>query len=132
ARERRNLAAISQPDWGKLSDTTALLAQIAPVLDKLPPDQGARAALRLAEGYAKAGQWALAREAYMLLASRYPAHPAAAEAVRWLVAYQASGEARRRDEVGQFVAHTTTEIRQASAMPSRDDPARFGPGVRKE
>lgn len=127
ARERRNLAALGQPNWGRLTDSGALLAQIGPVLDKLPADQGAMAALRIAEGYARAGQWPLAREAFMLLAQRYPAHPAAATGYRWLVAYHASSEARRREELGQFVLHTTTDIRQASAVPTRDDPARFGP-----
>ncbi len=130
AQERRNLAALSQSDWGRLTDSGALLAQIGPVLDKLPPDQGAMAAQRVAEGFVHAGQWALAREAYMLLAQRYPAHPASAEGYRWLVAFHASSEARRREELGQFVLHTTTDIKQASAVPTRDDPARFGPGSR--
>lgn len=129
-RERRNLAVLSQPDFGRLTDTGALLAQIGPVLDKLPPDQGAMAALRIAESYTRAGQWPLARETYMLLAQRFPAHPAAAAAYRWLVAYHASSETRRREELGQFVLHTTTGIKQASAVPTRDDPARFGPGSR--
>src|SRR5207247_6604439 len=39
-RDRRNLQALSQPDWGKLIDSGALLAQVGPLVAKLPPDQG--------------------------------------------------------------------------------------------
>src|SRR5262249_28126133 len=92
ARGHRNLQALSRPDWGKLSDSGALLAQIAPVLSKLPPDQGASAAFGIANRYAQAGQWHLAREAFLLMVDRYPTHPLAADAYRWLVRFQSSSE----------------------------------------
>src|SRR5262249_30214047 len=66
-RERRNLQALSQPDWGKLADSGALLAQIGPLAAKLSPDQGAVAMFNVANHYAQAGQWHLAREAFLLM-----------------------------------------------------------------
>src|SRR5262249_143611 len=125
-RERRTLIALSQPDWSKLADSGALLAQISPVLDKLPPDQGATAALNLAAQYARAGQWHLAREAYLLMVDRYPAHPAAADAYRWLAGYHSSSEARRREELGQFLVLTRSEVKPTGFNNSRDDPLKVG------
>src|SRR5207249_4696534 len=52
-------------------------------------------------------------------------HPLAADAYRWLVRFHASSEARRREELGQFLVLTSTDIRAASA-PGRDDPVRAG------
>ncbi len=125
-RDRRNLQALSQPDWGKLTDSGALLAQVGPLVAKLPPEQGAVAAYGVASRYAQAGQWHLAREAYLLLVDRFPAHPLAADAYRWLINFHASSEARRREELGQFLVLTTNDVRQAAHAPSRDDP--FKPG----
>lgn len=125
-RERRNLIALSQPDWAKLADSGALLAQIAPVLDKLPADQGATAALNLASQYARAGQWHLAREAYLLMVDRYPAHPAAADAYRWLAGYHSSSEARRREELGQFLVLTKSEVKPTGFNGSPDNPLKIG------
>ncbi|HEY1379108.1 MAG TPA: YCF48-related protein, partial [Gemmataceae bacterium] len=125
-RERRNLQVLSQPDWGKLSDSGALLAQIAPALAKLPPEQGATAAFAIASRYAQAGQWHLAREAFLLMVDRYPTHPLAADAYRWLVAFHSSSEARRREELGQFLILTTTDIHQAAHTTTRDDPVTAG------
>jgi photosystem II stability/assembly factor-like uncharacterized protein len=125
-RDRRMLQALSQPDWGKLSDSGALLAQIGPILAKLPADQGGSAAFAIANRYAQAGQWHLAREAFLLMADRYPTHPLAADAYRWLVGFHSSSEARRREELGQFLMLTTTDIHQAAHTTTRDDPIRAG------
>jgi photosystem II stability/assembly factor-like uncharacterized protein/tetratricopeptide (TPR) repeat protein len=125
-RDRRALQAISQPDSGKLADSGALLAQIGPLLSKLPPDQGASAAFAIANQYARAGRWHLARETFLLMVDRYPNHPLSADAYRWLVAYHSSGEARRRDELGQFLIKTTSDIQQTANVTSRDDPVRAG------
>lgn len=107
---RRNLQALADMPSGGLADPNRLLAQIAPAIDAMPADQGAPAAFALAGRYARAGQWSLAREVYGLVLERYPAHPLAAEACRWLVRHSASGEARRRLELGQYVALSTTSI----------------------
>ncbi len=125
-RDRRTLQALSQPDWGKLSDSGALLAQIGPMLARLPAEQGGSAAFAIASRYAQAGQWHLAREAYLLMVDHYPTHPLAADAYRWLVAFHSSSEARRREELGQFLMLTTTDIHQAGHTTTRDDPVKAG------
>jgi hypothetical protein len=51
---------------------------------------------------AAAGHWTAAREAYALVAERYPLYPESVEAFRWLVRYHASGEVRRRIELGHL------------------------------
>lgn len=131
-RERRNLQALSQPDWTKLADTGALLAQIGPLLDKLPADQGASAALNLANQYARVGQWHLAREAYLLMVDRFPAHPLSADAYRWLARYHGSSEARRREELGQFLVVTKSEVKATGFASSRDTALPLGPGTSGE
>ena len=124
--ERRTLQALSKPDWGRLSDSSALLAQIGPSLSKLPVEQAAPAAFAIAQQYAQSGQWRLAREAFALLVERYPGHPLAIDSYRWLIQFHASSEARRREELGQFLVLTTTDVRQAGGAPTRDDPVIAG------
>ena len=43
------------------------------------------AAFAIASQYARLGQWELARESYLLMIDRYPAHPLSADAYRWLI-----------------------------------------------
>src|SRR5262249_61202914 len=86
-----------------LADPGKLLAQIAPALRGLSDDQGAAAAFAVANQFARRGEWGLAREALLLMVDRYPAHPLAVDAYRWLVRHNGSSEARRRHEMGQFL-----------------------------
>lgn len=83
-------------------DDGKTLAQIGPALAGLPEEHAARAAFAIASQYARKGQWHLAREAFLLLVDRYPSHPLAADAYRWLIRHISSSEARRRHELGQF------------------------------
>jgi photosystem II stability/assembly factor-like uncharacterized protein len=114
ARQRLRLKAMSETPVQGLTDPDRLLAQIGPMLEGVPEDQAARAACAAASRFARMGQWNLAREAYLLAADRYPTHPATLEAVRWLIRHNSSGEARRRDELGQFIAVTQLDY----AVPS--------------
>jgi tetratricopeptide (TPR) repeat protein len=98
-RTRRNLLALAE-QW---NDTNKAFSQISPTLAKLPDDQAALAAHALAGLYVRRGQWQLAREAYLLMVDRYPTHPLAVDAYRWLIRHNASSEARRRHEKGQFL-----------------------------
>jgi hypothetical protein len=88
---------------------------------------GAPAAFHIADRYAQAGQWELAREAYLLMVDRYPAHPLSANAYRWLIRHNTSSEARRRQEMGQFLVRTQTELRQADTTPKDGAFVRGGP-----
>ncbi|MCI0642152.1 MAG: YCF48-related protein [Gemmataceae bacterium] len=96
---RRNLLVLAE----NLTDPSQTLAQIAPALAGLSDDQGAKAAFAIGNQYARKGQWLMAREAFLLMVDRYPAHPLAADAYRWLVRHISSSEARRRHELGQFL-----------------------------
>jgi photosystem II stability/assembly factor-like uncharacterized protein len=109
-RARRNLEALAETPVAGLTDPNKVLTELGPMLAGLPPDQGARAVFAVANEYARQGQWTLAREAFLLMVDRYPAHPLAADAYRWLIRYNSSGEARRRHELGQFVMLTRSEF----------------------
>jgi photosystem II stability/assembly factor-like uncharacterized protein/tetratricopeptide (TPR) repeat protein len=121
AEARRNLEALIDAPPSALTDPNMLLAEIAPTLDHMPPDQAAQAAYAAGMGYVRQGQWTLAREAFLLMVDRYPADPLAAEAYRWLIRYNSSSEARRRQELGQFLTLTRSEF-QASEIPGSADP----------
>src|SRR5439155_14783670 len=108
---RRNLQVLSETPAGGLTDPSKLLAQIGPMLANMPDDQAAPAAFAVASQYARQGQWSLAREAFFLMVDRYPAHPLAADAYRWLIRHNSSSEARRRHELGQFLVRTDIEFR---------------------
>jgi photosystem II stability/assembly factor-like uncharacterized protein len=108
--ERRNLDTLARTPAAGLTDPNKLLAQIGPMLADLPPEQGAPAAFAVASQFARDGHWTLAREAFLLMVDRYPAHPLAADAYRWLIRYSGSSEARRRHELGQFVVVSRDEF----------------------
>jgi photosystem II stability/assembly factor-like uncharacterized protein/tetratricopeptide (TPR) repeat protein len=113
---RRNLEtlALNLAHPGKGTDPAKTLAQIGPLLSSLPDDQGAAAAIGLANLYARQGQWDLARETFLLMVDHYPAHPLSAEAYRWLIRHSASSEARRRHELEQFLLVTNTRFVKTS------------------
>jgi photosystem II stability/assembly factor-like uncharacterized protein/TolA-binding protein len=96
--ERQKLILLAE----NLADPNRTLSQIAPTLAKLPDDAGARTAFAVANQYVRKGQWALARETFLLMADRYPSHPLTVDAYRWLIRHISSSEARRRQELGQF------------------------------
>jgi photosystem II stability/assembly factor-like uncharacterized protein len=111
-RQRQAVYALLENSANALADPDKLLSQLGPTLECLPEDQGAAAALAAGNLYARLGQWTLAREAYLLMVDRYPAHPLSVEAYRWLVRYNTSSEARRRHELGQFVIVNRTGFSQ--------------------
>jgi photosystem II stability/assembly factor-like uncharacterized protein len=125
-RTRRNLETLAETPVQGLTDPNKLLAEIGPMLANLTPEQGAPAAFAVADGFARAGHWTLAREAFLLMVDRYPAHPLAADAYRWLIRYNSSGEARRRNELGQFVLLSRSEFTTQPKEP--EAPARPAAG----
>src|SRR5262249_10324366 len=102
AQTKRNVEALVKNDFQALGGPDRMLGQFGSMLKNLPVDQGAAVAFAVANNLAKAGQWHLAREAFLLMVDRYPSHPLALEAYRWLARYSSSSEARRRHELGQF------------------------------
>lgn len=116
SRTARTIEALNKPEFSGVAGSERLLAALGSALKKLPADRGAVAAFGAASQLARSGQWALAREAFLLMVDRYPADPLSVEAYRWLAAFGASSEARRRHELGQFVVTTTGEVQRASAQ----------------
>lgn len=105
-RIRKQLRTLVETPVNQLTDSSKLLSQLGPAVAKLADEQAATALLAVARQYERKGQWALAREAYLLMSERYPTHPLTAEAYRWLVRHNSSSEARRRHELGQFYVVT--------------------------
>lgn len=97
---RRNLMALAE----RIDAPERLLGNIDQMLARLPEDQAAAAAFAIGSHHARQGEWTLARETFLLMVDRHPAHPLAAEAYRWLIRHAGSSEARRRHELKQFVA----------------------------
>jgi hypothetical protein len=102
-----------------LADPNQTLSQINPTLDKLPDDVGARTAFAVANQYVRKGQWLLARETFLLMVDRYPNHPLAVEAYRWLIRHTSSSEARHRQELGQF--HVATAVKFNPRLKEKSD-----------
>jgi photosystem II stability/assembly factor-like uncharacterized protein len=98
-RERRHLLGLAE----NLQQQDRTLTQIVPLLAQLAYEDAAPTAYAVAELYARRGQWDLAREAFLLMVDRYPAHPLSIEAYRWLIRHNSSDELRRRHELEQFV-----------------------------
>jgi photosystem II stability/assembly factor-like uncharacterized protein len=117
-RARRNLEVMAQNPSDKLTGPDQLLAQIGPMLGRLPIDQAPAAALAVAGYYARQGHWKMAREIYRLIIDRYPAHPLTVEAYRWLVRHDSSSETRRRRELSQIVILTKSEFQEVPQMSS--------------
>ncbi|MBL8795692.1 MAG: hypothetical protein JNM56_17435 [Planctomycetia bacterium] len=109
----RSLQQLVENPAGPFADPNKLLAQVGPALAALPENQAAPAAFAIANQFARSGQWVMAREVYLMLADRYPAHPLSREAYRWLIRHNCSSEARRRHELGQFLLQTDTRIQQS-------------------
>jgi hypothetical protein len=121
AKVRRQLeAALANPS--AIGGLEPALAQAIGALGGMPEDMAARAAVSLGMRLVRSGQWTAARELFAVVAEKYPAYPEAVEAVRWLVRYHASGEVRRRIELGQlpvfqkaaFAPAETNGVRQVS------------------
>jgi hypothetical protein len=65
-----------------------------------------------------------------MTAAKYSQQPGGLEALRWLVKYQSSGEARRREELRQNVSLLQTSFQVSGQVPTKDQPYVPGSGVR--
>jgi len=92
AARRRNLAGVLAAVSNDPGKAAAALGQIERLTAELGPHSAAEMLYRLAEQYLAAGHWRAACEAMEVLAEKYPRHPLCEAALRWLIAYYASGE----------------------------------------
>lgn len=106
--KRRTVQAVIDGLAGSIAGPDQALAQLGDAVKGLPTMDAGKALYTAAASYVRGGQWGLARETFLLLLDRYPGHPQTIDAARWLVRFQSSSEARRRAELGQFVAVTDT------------------------
>ena len=122
---RTALMALTETPIDGLVDADRLVSRIGPMLSDMPDEQAGRAAYTVGSQFARAGQWNLAREVFLLMVDRYPTHARTPDAFRWLIKHNCSSEARRRHELGQFVMLGQTELGQPKApvepMPPAED-----------
>ena len=121
--KKRNVQVVIDGNAGAIANPEQALSQIGEAIKDLPPMDAGKALYTAATSYVRSGQWGMAREAYLLLINKYPTHPLSLEAGRWLVRFHASSEARRRQELGQFVELTDMQF----DLKDREDPRRVIP-----
>jgi len=115
---RAALLALAETPIAGLADPDKLVSRIEPMLHDMPDEQAGNAVFAVADHFAHVGQWDLARETFLMMADRYPAHPRTPEALRWLIRHISSSEARRRSELGQFVAAGQVSFGQPKQAPA--------------
>jgi photosystem II stability/assembly factor-like uncharacterized protein len=131
-RQRETLRALSEGPASPLTEPSRLLAQIDAMTQDMPPDLAAAAIHGAASQYVRIGQWEMAREIYLLLADRYPAHPLTIDALRWLIRHNASSEARRRSEMGQFLVLKMEQSTFTSQGQTLNEAIEKAPGHRSQ
>jgi len=117
----RNLQAMAETPAGELTDPNRMMSQLGPMLSRMPEAQAASTAFAIASQYVRLGQWSVAKEIFAFMVNRYPTNPLSAEAFAWLIRHNSSSEARRRYEMGQFVAFSKSTIRQASLFSAPEE-----------
>jgi hypothetical protein len=125
--KRRNVQAIIDGRAGELAKPEQALAQLVDAVKELPSNDAGKALYAAGTGYIKNGHWFMGREAYLLLLEKYPGHPLTLDAARWLVRFQASSEARRRQQLGQFVELTETSFVHRDRIDPRTGTPAFKP-----
>jgi hypothetical protein len=102
---RQQLERMLEAPAKEITDPAKLLGQLHS-LRGLPANQAANTLYVVGKHYVREGHWSLARETFLTMADRHPAHPLTLEAYRWLIQHNTSSEARRRHELGQFIVET--------------------------
>jgi photosystem II stability/assembly factor-like uncharacterized protein len=121
--KRRAVQAIIDGGAGPVANPEQALSHLGDAVRDLPPMDAGKALYTAAMSYARSGHWGMAREAFLLLLDKFPGHPLTLDAARWLVRFQASSEARRRHELGQFIELTEMSFTNKE----RPDPRRVIP-----
>ena len=142
-KSQRQLLTLAKNPIAGLAESPQLLGQMGGLLARLPEDRAAKAGCAIAGEFARQGQWDLARDAYMEIITRYPLHPMAVDACRWLIRFNSSSEARRRKELGQFLVAPVTPPKGAlvpspnadpklAGAPKINPPVKIGPEMTQE
>jgi photosystem II stability/assembly factor-like uncharacterized protein len=127
AQTRRHLEGLAAAD-PSVAGVDRAIAALGAELKHLPDDVAARTAFSVGTQFARSGRWAEAREVFGLLTEKYPGHPLAIEAFRWLLRYHASSEARRRVEIQQKLTFKNIAFETNPGAAGRVIPARGSGG----
>lgn len=122
AQRRRHTQAILQQAGADSRMGMGLVAQTEEITQGLDDNMAANVLHHMAQTYFTAGQWPMAASMFERLANRYPNHPLARSALRWLVHYYASDEAAWRVNGSQRLMAQNTETRAV-------DPQKYAEGV---
>jgi photosystem II stability/assembly factor-like uncharacterized protein len=114
ARRCHNIESLARAEGTRLLTPEQLVSQLSELTRGLPPERAVHSVWRLGRLFAATGRWPLAQDTFDWLVQRYPVHPLAAEAYRWLASYAASAEARRRYETTQASRHSEYQVKPAA------------------
>lgn len=95
-RKRRQAQAVIAMAERRGGSAEQLLAQIDELTRDLDPSGAGQLIYQLADHYYRTGRWSIAAETFEALVQRYPQHPLAPLALRWLLQFHASSEAALR------------------------------------
>jgi len=122
AQRRRHTQAIVEQAGADSPVGMGLLAQTEDITQGLDDDRAASVLHHMGQTYFTAGQWPMAASMFERLANRYPNHPLARSALRWLVQYYASEEAGWR-------VHGSQRLLQQNTTTKAVDPEKYAQGV---
>lgn len=117
AQQQRNVRAILDRADESTRDPGHFMAHVAPLTATLDDDSAAGVLHQLGDYYWRSGRWPQAAETFDALLTRFPDHPLAPAAARWLAHYWASGEAARRFATASGVQLVQYK-QHATAMPA--------------
>jgi hypothetical protein len=118
SRARRDLVALTQKLIGDPTKSQQMLANVEQSLTGLSEDAAGEITFKIGWSYVNNSQWSMAKEIFVLMLDKFPTHRLAPEAARWLIQYGASSEARRREELGQWVSNTSYEFTTENSNPT--------------
>jgi photosystem II stability/assembly factor-like uncharacterized protein len=135
AARRRQMQELLQRSAGN----PAWAGEIAKLIDGLDAASGGELLFQMAEQYRASGKLDLAADTYSTLARRWPDHPLAEPALKWLVQFYASSEVAQRmmnraaTEVRSVKSDPNGEtVKQASAVASMNSDARPTVGLSRD
>ena len=135
AARRRQMQELLQRSAGN----PAWAGEVAKLVDGLDDASGGELLFQLAEQYRATGKLDLAADTYSTLARRWPDHPLAEPALRWLVQFYASSEVAQRmsNRAATGVRPIKNDpaadsVKQASAVAAMDSDSRPAVGLSRD
>ncbi|MCS7166084.1 MAG: YCF48-related protein [Gemmatales bacterium] len=105
AKKTRDLLALADRMLSTPTIAEQWLAELPHELKTLPEARQADLLWHVSQRLIASGEWGLAHRVLIMLLEQHPDSPLAPAAAQWLCSFLSSSEARRRAELGQFVAN---------------------------